>query len=159
MLTIDTFVSKLKPSFVLVRSSPRTLLPAPSWTNSPETVTSAESPVVNVPAFVTVIVVPMLLPAPFKVSTLPVKANAPVVVTAPPIVVDVVPSDCVNEFASNVEPNTTVSESRIVKLPVPKSTAPVNVTSPNSPASNVTSSSTPPNVPSTTMSSPSPSPV
>ena len=114
----------------------------------------------NNPAFVTVIVPSTsFVPTPEIVNTLPVNAKLVDKSIKPENNVEVVPSLCVNVAAANVEPNTTVSASTIVKLPVPKFTAPVNVISPAEPASNVKSSSVPVNVPLITTSSPAPSPV
>ena len=89
----------------------------------------------NTPAFVTVIVVPTVLFAPLSVRALPVKVKAPAIVAVLSIVVDVVPSVCVNAAAASVELTSTIAASRIVSVPVPRSTAPVSVMLPNSPAS------------------------
>ena len=94
----------------------------------------APSAVVNTPAFVIVIVAAVLV-APFRFRIAPLKSKALVVAVAPVNVVDVVPSVCVNASAANVLSNATIAASRIVSVPVPRSTAPVSVMLPNSPAS------------------------
>ena len=127
---------------VAVMSSPIVFDPPPFWTNVLLTTMSELSPVVNVPVFVTVIAPPTVLPAPLSVRSVPVKAKSPVNVNTSANVVVPLPATCVNRSASTVLLNVTSAALVTVMSPLPKSpTAPVTVTSPPAPATNLTDSS------------------
>ena len=102
---------------------------------------SAESPVVNTPAFVTSNVPSTVLPDPLNVNAAPVKSKLEAKSNVPLNNVVPVPATCVKLSASTVLLNVTSAAFVTVMSPVPKSpNAPLITTSPAAPASNRTDS-------------------